>query len=149
MIVEVKVKIATPKMKLPALLLLAAACCAPIAYGQAPCALRSTSPSVTICTPANGAITTSPVNVVAGSTDTAHPVTLMQIYVDGVTSEEVSGSTISASIPVATGSHRLTVQARDSSGLYFRTTANITVTSTTTGSISSIKHIVLLVQENR
>src|SRR3954471_24467048 len=50
---------------------------------MAMCALSSTSPSVTVCTPTNGAGVSSPVHIIAGSTDT-HAVTLMQVYVDGV-----------------------------------------------------------------
>jgi hypothetical protein len=65
----------TAALNLMALLLLAGT-------SAAQCALNPTSPSVTICSPANGAAVTSPVSVVAGTTDTAHPVTAMKVYLD-------------------------------------------------------------------
>src|SRR3954469_10575815 len=63
----------------------------PRASAQASCTLRTTSPSVTICTPASNATgLTSPVHVNAGATDTGHTITLMQIFVDGVGVTNVS-----------------------------------------------------------
>ena len=95
---------------------------------QAQCTLNSTNPSVTICSPANGATVTSPVQVIAGTTDSS-TVTLMQVYVDGVKVYEVHGNTLSTSLSVATGTHRLTVQAYDSSNRVFNTPINITVSN--------------------
>ena len=88
------------------------------------CTLSTVSPSVTICTPAANATVSSPVSIVAGSTD-SKTVTLMQIYLDGVKKYEVSGNKLNTSLAMAAGTHRLTVQAYD--GAYFKSTINITV----------------------
>src|SRR3954451_5109628 len=75
---------------------------APRAHAAASCTLSSTSPSVTICTPADGATgLTSPVHVNAGTTDSGHTVTLVQIYVDGVKATEASGNFIDANVAMA------------------------------------------------
>lgn len=92
----------------------------------AQCTLNPNSPSVTICQPLNGASVASPVRVVAGTTSST-PVTLVQIYVDGVKQSEVKSSTLDTSIPIAAGARRLTVQANN--GTWFKSTINITVTS--------------------
>ena len=93
--------------------------------GSSPsCTLNSTSPSVTICTPANNATVDSPVSIVAGATD-SKTVQFMQIYVDGVKKYQVSGKQVNTSLAMAAGTHRLTVQAYD--GAYFKTTITITV----------------------
>src|SRR4051794_32441681 len=96
---------------------------------SAPCTLNTASPSVTICSPTNGATVTSPVNIVAGTTDNASSVRYVQIYVDGVKQYQVSGTQLNTSLPMSTGSHRLTVQAQDAAGATFKSTINITVSS--------------------
>ena len=51
----------------------------------------------------------------------------ISVYVDGVKKyEKTSTNTISTSLSMSAGAHRVTVQAQDSSG-YFRSTVNITV----------------------
>src|SRR6185503_18361443 len=65
---------------LSALLVVLATTFAPSA-ALAQCALNSADPSVTVCTPANGATVSSPVHLVAGTTSSA-PVVAMQIYED-------------------------------------------------------------------
>src|SRR5436309_2918610 len=106
---------------------------APRASAQASCTLRSTSPSVTICTPANNATgLTSPVHVNAGATDTGHTIKLMQIFVDGVGVTNVANqSWIDKSVAMSTGTRRLTVQATDDANTLFRTTVYVTVGGTT------------------
>jgi hypothetical protein len=62
------------------------------------------------------------VRVLAGTTAGASPVTLVQIYLDGTKVYEVADDRLDTTIPIGgTGSHRLTVQAYDSSGT-FKTT---------------------------
>jgi Carboxypeptidase regulatory-like domain/Calcineurin-like phosphoesterase/Bacterial Ig domain len=91
-----------------------------------PCSLNPASPSVTICTPVNGANVPSPLSVVAGSTD-AVPVTLMQAFVDGKALATSHSGTMNSSIAVSNGPHRLTVQAKDTTGAIFKQTINVTV----------------------
>lgn len=101
------------------------------AYAQ--CTLNTASPSVTICAPTNGATVSSPVNIVAGTTDNASTVKYLQIYIDGAKQYQVSSNQLNTSLPMSNGSHRVTVQALDAAGHIFKTTINISVSSSTGG----------------
>jgi hypothetical protein len=92
-----------------------------------PCTPSSADPSVTICTPALNATVTSPVSIVAATTDSAAAVTNMFVWADGVKKLTVPGGTVNTSLPVASGKRRITVQAKDSAGRYFQSTVNVTV----------------------
>lgn len=98
-----------------------------VTVGTSSCVLSSTDPSVTICTPAPNSTVTSPVKIVAGSTDSAATVTNTFVWVDGVKQWTASGGSLNTSLAMSTGTHRVTVQAKDSSGRYFQSTVNITV----------------------
>lgn len=108
------------------------------AFATSPCPLNSTNPSVTICTPTNGSAVSSPVRIVAGTTD-SNTVKYMQIYVDGVKVYEVLAASLDANLTMSSGAHRLTVQAKDSAGVLFKSTINIGVASGggTTGSVTA------------
>src|SRR3954463_3837950 len=125
----------------------------PRANAAATCTLSTASPSVTICTPADGATgLTSPVHVNAGTTDSSSPVNLVQIYVDGIKQTEVHANFIDANVNMAAGTHRLTVQAKDNAGTIFKKSITVTVGGTPPpppGDITVLKHIFFLAQENR
>lgn len=119
--------------------------------GGGPCTLSTTNPSVTICTPANNATVTSPVNVVAGTTD-SNKVTAMKIYLDGVSVFSTSSNQLNTTISISTtGSHRIAVQAWDSIGQVFKSViyVNVTTSQPPPGDLSNIKHIFFMLQENR
>ncbi len=114
-----------------------------------PCTLSSTNPSVTICTPANGATVASPVQITAGTTSSS-TVTAMKIYVDNTLQYSVNASALNASLPMSSGGHYVVVQAWNSAGQIFKSAINITVTASSgSGDISKLKHIIFLLQENR
>ncbi len=92
----------------------------------APCKLNTASPSVTICSPLNGSTVSSPVHVVAATKDSV-AVSFVQIYLDGKPVLTKTGGTLNASVAMAAGAHRVTVQAKDSAGVIFKQTINITV----------------------
>ena len=96
-----------------------------------PCPLNPTSPSVTICGPADGSVVTSPFTVLAGSTD-SNSVSSMQLFIDGIGKSTQSGGILNYSATVTDGLHRLTVQAKDSTGAIFKQTINVTQGGTTT-----------------
>ena len=77
--------------------------------------VASAAPVVTITAPAGGSTTGSPVQVTARATS-SRAITLMQVYVDGAKKYEVTGSSVTTNISLTAGSHKLTVQAYDSSG---------------------------------
>lgn len=102
----------------------------------AQCALNATSPSVTICQPSNGSTSSSPVAVVAGTTDNAHPVMAMKVYVNNVAAYSVQAGQLSTSLNMTGGKHSVTVNAWDSGGNVFKTTVTITVTAAGTAPVS-------------
>ena len=88
------------------------------------CVPSSVNPSVTICTPSGGQTVSSPVHIVAQTTD-SKTVNLMQIYVDGVKKYQVYASSLDTSLAIASGTHRLAVRASD--GTIFKQVIYITV----------------------
>lgn len=90
------------------------------------CTLKTTDPSVTICTPTAGSTVASPVRVVAGTTN-ASGVKWMKVYIDGVGLYGVNAASLDTSLPVAAGLHRLTVQSSDRAGRIINETRNFTV----------------------
>jgi len=98
------------------------------AHAASPCTLNQTNPSVTVCTPASNALVGSPVNVVAGSTD-SHTVIAMQIYVDNNLVTTVKTSTINSFVALRPGNHLITVQGWDSTGATFKTNVPVAMQS--------------------
>jgi hypothetical protein len=82
---------------------------------------------VTITSPADGATVASPVRVTATATS-PDTVTRMEIWIDRTNKvfQQTDTNTIDTTIPLASGPHRLTVQAIDSSGAVFKRPINIT-----------------------
>jgi hypothetical protein len=84
------------------------------------------NPSVTICAPVNNASVTSPVHVSASTTD-SNTVTLLQIYIDGSAVYTTKTKALEADVPLKTGTHKVTVQAKDSAGITFKQSISINV----------------------
>lgn len=85
-----------------------------------PCALSTTNPSVTVCTPSPNALVQSPVHVVAGTTDSS-TVTAVQIYVDYKLYTQVNASSIDAFVNLPVGNHLIAVKGWDTTGRNFLT----------------------------
>lgn len=115
-----------------------------------PCALKTQDPSVTICTPNDGSTVTSPVRVVAGTTDSSQ-VTAMKIYLDGTAVYSISASQLDTKVAMSNGQHRIAVQAWDKAGRVFKSVVYVTVGTTTPppGGLANLKHIIFMLQENR
>jgi hypothetical protein len=90
------------------------------------CALSTANRSVTICSPASGSTMASPVRIIAGTTDVT-PVKLTQIYLDGKKIFEQPLSAINVALPIAGGTHRLTVQGMDTASVFFKKSISINV----------------------
>jgi len=97
------------------------------AHAAPSCQLNPASPTVTICSPANGSTVTSPISISAGTTDTAKAVKLLQVYVDGTKKYEIAADNLDTSLAISAGAHRVTVQATDTANTIFKSTVNITV----------------------
>jgi hypothetical protein len=90
------------------------------------CALKSTIPSVTVCSPAAGATVRSPVTIIAGTHSSRH-VRVLQVYVDGKKQYQANLSAVEVKLPMTAGKHRFTVQAIDTANATFKTAVSITV----------------------
>lgn len=90
------------------------------------CALSTVNRTVTICSPGNGSTAASPVRIIAGTTDVT-PVKLTQIYLDGKKIFEQPLSAINVALPIAGGTHRLTVQGLDTANVFFKKSISINV----------------------
>lgn len=88
-------------------------------YAFALCPLSQTAPSVTVCTPAPNALVQSPVNVVAGSTD-SNRVVAMQVYVDNQLISRSNAATVNTFVDLTVGNHLITVQGWDNTGATFK-----------------------------
>jgi hypothetical protein len=97
-----------------------------IAKVVALCALNTANRSVTICSPGSGSTVKSPVRIIAGTTDVT-PVKLTQIYLDGKKIFEQPLSAINVELPIAGGTHRLTVQALDTDKVFFKKSISISI----------------------
>ena len=93
--------------------------------GGGSCSMNPASPSVTICSPEDGSVVTSPFTITAGTTD-ASTVNSMQLFIDGKGSTTQHASSFNASLTLTPGPHRLTVQAKDAAGATFKQTINVT-----------------------
>ncbi|HWR37205.1 MAG TPA: Ig-like domain-containing protein [Clostridia bacterium] len=98
------------------------------AAAHTPCTLNTASPSVTICTPPDGATVTSPVHIVAGTTS-ATAVQFVEVWLDGVKKYSLPGHDLDIDLDMSAGTHRLTVQAYN--GTYFKKTIYIAVSGST------------------
>lgn len=84
--------------------------------------------AVLICSPANGATVSSPVNVqAAASAPAGQVITAMRLYIDSVAKFTSSSGTLSTSQAVANGSHTLVVNAWTNTGAVFSSRVTITV----------------------
>jgi len=82
---------------------------------------------MTVCSPAAGAIVTSPVRVTAAAKSATAPITAMRIYVDNISKFDANSSSLDTSLALATGTHAMVVQAWDSTGAVFKTSLTIQV----------------------
>ncbi|MGC2639908.1 MAG: FG-GAP-like repeat-containing protein [Acidobacteriaceae bacterium] len=100
-----------------------------------PCA-PPTSPGVHVCSPTRGEVTQSPIAVVAAGTGASGSVNHMELWIDGNKVGNYSGATMSASVPLANGSHTVTVVEVDSKGADVKSSP-VTFTAGSTGTCSA------------
>lgn len=88
--------------------------------------------SVVICSPPANSDLPSPVQITAAAKDNEYRITGMVAYANGQIVAQSSSSTLNASVPLSPGQYQLVVRAWDSSGYYFSSQENFTVTSSCT-----------------
>lgn len=97
-----------------------------VSDGSSPGSCSAAPNSVSICAPAEQATVASPVRILAAVHSSAG-ISFTQVYLDGVKKYEVPSSSVDTSLPMSPGKRRLTVQAREKSGIYLKKTIYITV----------------------
>lgn len=95
-------------------------------YMTASSACTATTTGVKVCAPVSGSTVDSPVRFVAAA-KSALPITTIRIYIDNISVFDVKSSTLDVSLPVASGTHNVVIQAWDSSGAVFKTPISINV----------------------
>ena len=88
------------------------------------CAPSTTVPSVTICSPTS--TSGSPIQISAAAVSSTS-VNYMAVWLDGSKVYQISANTVNTTVPAAAGTHRVTVQAKDSAGTLFAKTVYTTV----------------------
>ena len=99
------------------------------ATARAACTPSTVSPSVTVCEPQNFAYLNSPVQWIADSRDTSHPVTAMQIYVDNKLVVNSPSSSLNEPLTLSSGPHFVVTKAWDNSGANFVSNRTVTIYS--------------------
>jgi glucose/arabinose dehydrogenase/chitodextrinase len=94
--------------------------------GGSSCTVKTLNPSITICTPANGATVKSPVHFVVKTTNSAG-ITGMKIYVDNVGAFTTTAGSIDTNLPMAIGTRHVVVQSWDKAGRVLKEPITITV----------------------
>lgn len=98
------------------------------------------SSQVTISSPASGSTVGWPIHVQAYA-KSAHPITTMQIYLDGSSVYLAHAAQINTYVYAVKGNHRLVVQAWDSSGNVMSRAAYATVTSSASANTTIFKQV--------
>ncbi len=98
----------------------------------------TTQGSVTISTPGNNATVASPATVTASATpnSTAHPINGMAVLVDNTSVYTTTTASVNTNVTMTAGTHSVKVTATDTAGGTYSQSVNVTVPSTTTGSVT-------------
>jgi hypothetical protein len=107
------------------------------AVPRAACANSNRSPSVTACRPINNVYLPSPLRIVASTTDTAAPVTSVQVYVDYKLIKSVHARSLDTQVPLSLGQRLITVKAWDAAGRNVSTIRRVNIYSGTPGQVCS------------
>ena len=97
------------------------------------CKAGIVSPSVTECKPIDFTYSTSPLKVTAESTDTAHKVTSMQIYINNSLYYTANSNSLNYSTSLSNGDYFIVTKAWDSSGANFQTDRHVNIYTGTPG----------------
>ena len=89
------------------------------------CTLNSTMNTVTICSPASGGTITTSMHLVAGTTSST-TVNYMAAWIDGVKKYTTYSNKMDTTLMLASGTHRVTVQAKNTAGTLFAKTIYVT-----------------------
>ena len=96
----------------------------PVAFivGSTPPCGPPSSPGAILCTPAPGSTDSSPVSFTGAGTGASGSVNHLELWIDGNKIGDFPGNTMSASVPLATGSHTATLVEVDSASNFLKST---------------------------
>jgi len=97
-----------------------------ISITAAGCPALASTPSQNICSPKNGESLATPI-AVSSSAHMANPIKYSQIWLDGIFRYQVASAFIDSIVRAGAGTHRLTVQTMDTSGVLAKQTIYFTV----------------------
>ena len=92
------------------------------------CPLKTTNPSITVCSPTAGATVSSPVHIVAGTTNSSGVIAIA-MYIDSLLVYRANVSAVNQNIAVNAGNHNLTIQSWDNAGRITKESLRFTVSS--------------------
>ena len=95
-----------------------------VGSGGGTCSQPASATATVICSPANGSTVSSPVSVQARG---GSSVNFMEVWVDGTKRFQTSGNTVSTSLSLAAGSHKLTVFSRNGTTVLSSAVSTFTV----------------------
>jgi hypothetical protein len=95
-----------------------------VGSGGGTCSQPASATATVICSPANGSTVSSPVSVQARG---GSSVNFMEVWVDGTKKFQTSGNTVSTSLSLAAGSHKLTVFSRNGTTVLSSAVSTFTV----------------------
>jgi len=107
------------------------------AFPRSACTASTSSPSVTLCQPSDNTYSKSALHIIGKATDTAHPITAMQVYVDGQLTSTTKTAGLDTTVSLSQGAHLLSVKAWDSTGKNFRSLRHVNIFSGTSGQVCS------------
>lgn len=84
--------------------------------------------TVVICSPPNNSVNYSPVTFTAAAKDNEYPVTSMVLYLNSQIAARSNSGTLNATLNLNAGNYAVVVRAWDSSGYFFSSSENISVT---------------------
>ncbi len=93
-------------------------------------AIPAIAQTITISQPANNATVSSPFTLTASATD-SNGIAYTQVYVDGNKAYEVLSGSLSTTLTMSAGSHRIAVQAKDKLGNVAKSVIYVNVSTTT------------------
>jgi hypothetical protein len=97
-----------------------------ITVGSGTAACTASVAGVTVCSPAAASSLSSPVLVRAAAKSDLGAITAMRVYVDNLSVYATTGSTIDTSLVLPSGSHKVVVQAWDSTGAVYKNACTLT-----------------------
>jgi hypothetical protein len=85
--------------------------------------------TVAICSPTSNGNVASPIQILSAAKDNEYPIIGMVAYVNGQIVAESGNAVLNATVPLSPGQYQLVIRGWDSTGNYFSSQENFTITS--------------------